>query len=628
MARISLKCGCGWNFFIAGSAQGHETACPNCGDAVPIPGRKATGEGPKAPGVIAAEKQARQKQVVLLVCVGAAVLLVAVVLLLVTSGPPKPVEEPDGPRPIDAPTLPRTSVVKPSKPPASTSPLPPDSNTPVGVNRESQIEELKKAIRGWVCRLNLAGIATESLRLRGHSDAAGALQERMRTWEGKIAESLSSLLELGERFGVDPHIQPGDRLVAFAQKDFAALKPSAIDQNVLSPWLRAFRAGLPLEQVVLLRGTQKIELYLQFPEAPPDMLEIARLPDIAGTGRYEDPPDVPGGPGTPPLLAAGPIPDGVLKDIEARFAAIPTAYRGMLSPADRGRYEALAKAKAGSADDMAFLSTRLAGEILPVFEREVALLRAKAAELETKLKETTAVDVVHFKDGRKVMGQVLEETAEHVKVKAKLGSITVLKTDIARIERGKGAGLEYPAQLASAPRTSEGMSKLLAWCQSNGLKLEAENTAVLLLLIDPLHEGARRAAGVARPVLKPAGGPVPATSGTMGAPGTTGEQVVRALDQLAGDVVKRYPAFGDVIAQMRSGSIGMSFASAPVPPPRSARAASLIKDPLAFELQALDASGALEIGQWWGSLPAEDRREFARFFGLWCARERSARGLK
>ncbi len=631
MARISLKCGCGWNFFIAGTAQGHETPCPNCGVAVAIPGRKATGGGPKSPGVIAAEKQARQKQLVLLVSIGAAVLLVAVVLLVATSGSPKPIsDEPatGGKSIIDRPAHQRTQVtgtktgtdgvVRPAD----------DPNTPVGANRETQIEELKKGIRANVWRLNLAGITTESLRLRNHADAVGALQERMKTWEAKISEALNALLELGERFNVDPHIQPGDRLVAFAQKEFATMRPADADQALLSPWLRSFRAGMPLEQLVILRGAQRIELYLQFPEGSEDLQGIARLPDITGPGRYDEPaPGTLPGPGPAIPLLAGPIPDAVFKDIEARFTAIPPGYRSMLSPVERGRLETLAKAKTGSADDQSFLSQRILAELLPAYEREAALVRAKAGELETKLKETTAVDVVHFKDGRKIVGQVLTQNEKEVKIKSKLGAFTVPMADVARIELGKGAGVEYPAKLAAAARTPEGLAALLGWCQTNGLKLEAEYTAALLLAVDPLHEAARKLSGLPPRTASKTSGSAPATgTGTMGAPAPASDQASRTADLLAGDVVKRYPGFGDVIAQMRAGSSGLVFASAPVPPARSSRAASFIKDPLSFDLTQLDASGALEIGQWWGSLPLEDRREFARYFGLCCAQQRHARG--
>ncbi len=630
MARISLKCGCGWNFFIAGTAQGHETPCPNCGDAVAIPGRKATGGGPKTPGVIAAEKQARQKQVVLLVSIGAAVLLVAVVLLVATSGSPKPI--------ADEPAAGGKSIIDKSEHTGnriankttggSNNPLvhsSSDPNNPVGVNAEAQIEELKKGIRANVWRLNLAGITTESLRLRNHADAVNSLQERMKAWEAKIPEALNALLELGARVNVDPHIQPGDRLVAFAQKELAAMRPADADQSVLSPWLRVFKAGPALEQAVILRGTQRIELILQFPEAPEELQEIARLPDRNGPGRYDEP--APGSLPAPVPALSGPIPDSIFKDIEAGFAAIPAGYRSMLSPVERGRLETLTKAKTGSADDHSFLAQRILAELLPAYQREAALVRAKSEDLKTQLAQTTAVDVVHFKDGRKIVGQVLMQDETQVKIKSKLGAFTVPKADVARIELGKGAGVDFPKKLDGTARTAEALAGLLGWCQTNGLKLEAEYTAALLLTVDPLHDAARKITGLpARTATKSSGAAPAPAQGAMGAPALAGDQVSKTLDLLAGDVVKRYPAFGDVIAQMRAGSSGLSFAFAPVPPTRSARAASLIRDPLSFELAQLDASGALEIGQWWGSLPQEDRREFARYFGLWCARERHARG--
>lgn len=43
MARIALQCACGWRFFITGSFQGWETACPSCGSEVRVPGRRVKG---------------------------------------------------------------------------------------------------------------------------------------------------------------------------------------------------------------------------------------------------------------------------------------------------------------------------------------------------------------------------------------------------------------------------------------------------------------------------------------------------------------------------------------------------------------------------------------------------------
>lgn len=622
MARISLKCVCGWNFFVPGTAQGHEAPCPNCGDAVPIPGRVAGKDGPKSPGVIAAENQAKQRQVVLLVSAAAAILLVSVVLMIVTSGSSAPPEDDAGTSGSNVTAKPgpkpRSDVPRYVPPPPS-DPTPPvsDPKVPVGPNRESKIQEHRQAIRSHLLRLNLAGIASESLRLRGHVDAHAQLQERMRGWEARIAEGVAALLELGDRFGVDPHIQPGDRLVAFAQKDFATLPSSRIDLDLLSPWLRSFRAGLPLEQAVILRGTDRIELYLQFPEAGEDLQGISRLPDITGPGSYVDGPvAAPGG---------GPLPTALLTEIATRFKAIPAGYPNLLSLPEAQKLDQLLKTRVGTGDDHVFLQNRILTEALPAFEREAALLKAKGVELELKIKETTSVDVVHFKDGRKVSGQVLENTPSHVKLKARLGSMTIPQADIAKIEQGKGPGLEFPAKLSACPRTVPELSKLLAWCQQNTLRLEGEYVAVLILGTDPAHEAARKAAGLApRPAGRSSGGAAtpPASSGTFAAPAASSEPAVRALQTLAADLVRRNASFADVVTQMRSGSAGLSYGNAVVPPPRAARAAALIQEPISFSLSKLDTSSALEIGQWWGSLAPEDRQEFAVFFGLWCASRR------
>ena len=45
MARLSLNCSCGWNFFLPSTTPGHEVACPSCGQNVRVPGRKRAAPG-------------------------------------------------------------------------------------------------------------------------------------------------------------------------------------------------------------------------------------------------------------------------------------------------------------------------------------------------------------------------------------------------------------------------------------------------------------------------------------------------------------------------------------------------------------------------------------------------------
>jgi hypothetical protein len=623
MARISLKCECGWNFFVPGTAQGHEAPCPNCGGAVPIPGRSASGDGPKSPGQIAAEKQARQKQVVLLVSAAVAVVVVALLVVLMSGGKPAPIEEEttgksfnlDKPR---GPVKPPENKIKDYKTPTTFENPVADPRAPVGPNRESKINEHRNAIKGLVWRLNLAGVTAESLRLRGHADAQAQLLDRMKGWEGKIAENLAALAELGEKFAVEPHIRSGDRLVGFAQKDFQTLPGSRIDLEVLSPWLRKFQAGMPIEQAVVTRGSERLELYLQFPEAEEDLQTIARMPDISGEGRYVDGPVLPAG--------SGAIPPELLAEVETRFKAIPAGYKNLLPLNEAQKLDGLLRAKMAPPEDLQFLQVRILQEALPVFEREAQNVRAKTAELELKVKDSTAVDTVHCKDGRRLQGKVVSKTEESLKLKGQFGTVGIPMSDILKVEEGKGAGVEFPGKLAACPRTAPDLIKLYTWCRQNNLMVESQYVAALILGIDPTHEDSRRAHSLpARPAGGKPGGAAVAPAGTFTAASGTGD-AWKAMDALAQSVVRNYPALGDVVAQMRAGSIGaLAPASAQVPPPRSARAAQLIQDPLTFTPARLDAAAALEIGQWWGPLSVEDRREFATFFGLWCAQKRAGR---
>ena len=53
-----------------------------------------------------------------------------------------------------------------------------------------------------------------------------------------------------------------------------------------------------------------------------------------------------------------------------------------------------------------------------------------------------------------------------------------------------------------------------------------------------------------------------------------------------------------------------------------------LPDPLAPDWNAMTREQALRLGQWWGVLPIEDRREFLTSYGVWCARARYLRAGK
>jgi hypothetical protein len=495
MARISLKCPCGWSFFVPGSTPSHEAACPNCGAAVAIPGRSPSGRPPLSPGELAAELQARQKRTLLFIGLGAAVVIGIVLVLVLGSGSP-PSEDPPArpPRPLVEKPQPLSQPRPAAAPGAAAQPGSSAPRVSLPFNREGRVGELRRGIRSASALLGLAAVSATSLRLRGHANEAAQLETRMTGWEVEITKAMTELGELEDRFVPDPYARVGDRLVGFSLRDLTPMKPSEVDQQVLSPWLRGLRTGQPVEQAVFLRGSERVEIYLQFAEVTEVMQGVARLPDITGPGTYNDPPPPP-----PPLTPAagfltGGIPDVLSKDIQDRFAALPAGYKESLPAPDRARLDALLAAKTGTQDDLRFLSLRIQAEILPAFEREARAVRSRAVELEPKLKQTTAVDLIYFKGGRTLAAQVVAETDETVKIKNGPTAWTEPRENIARIEKGKGPGPAFAGKLAACPRTVADLSKLLTWCQDGTLRMEAEYVGLLIMALDPRPDGPRKAA--------------------------------------------------------------------------------------------------------------------------------------
>lgn len=60
MARLPLRCGCGWSFFVPDSTPAATVNCPNCTEPVTIPGRE-DGTAPLTPAEIAESRMRLQK---------------------------------------------------------------------------------------------------------------------------------------------------------------------------------------------------------------------------------------------------------------------------------------------------------------------------------------------------------------------------------------------------------------------------------------------------------------------------------------------------------------------------------------------------------------------------------------
>jgi len=625
MPRLALNCRCGWNFFIPETTQGSEVPCPSCGDGVRIPGRKP-GQQVLAPGLLAAERNKQQQSIKILIGIGAAIVVVGIVLVIVLMsggggssgagtetvrtnyGLGRGGDSGSGSTSVGTLGGPERKVTSPKESPRLS---------------DFQIAEHRRNVEVNVWLLNVAGVASEVLRLRGaFSGENERLLSHMAGIEGRIQHSLNELARNGEKMGLEAYMQTNDRILAFSQKDLAAMRP--IDAaSFLNEWLGRFKAGL-LEQVVVDRGGRKLTIYFHFKEETKELLQMARLPMNAIPDAGVNPAALTN---AGDILDSGGVtiafPDALVKQINAGFGALPPGYRLLLPPDDRQRLDALLRNGKGTAEDAEYLKTRIAGDLLSKCEQEAALFRAKVVELEARTKEQTSVDTILFKDGRKVEGKVEEETDEFVKVKSRFGSVKVVKTEILKIERGKGAGVHFPEKYKEAGTKPEKLAALLTWCKENNLRLERELIAYVILTLDPANDRARNELGLPR-VIGAAGGTLKAPPGSDASLRAQNEAILKAVDGIAADVLRRQTVFTDVILEMRRLTEPYRYTLPVTVPPKSNRGAALIgSNPLTFQPNDLSIQGAMEIGNWWGALAAEDRKDFARYFGLWCAYTRS-----
>ncbi|HVR84796.1 MAG TPA: hypothetical protein VMU54_10835, partial [Planctomycetota bacterium] len=407
MARLSLNCSCGWNFFIPGTTPGHEVTCPSCNQNVRIPGRKPGQATPQTAGEIALAVHRKQSQLKMIIgaCV-AAVIALAVVGYLALGGKSSPEEDSrtaDGKDPgltgLGGSGGPGGSKNPFRSPPTSVPDLPALPPPPPPLYTAAQIQELKHSVFANVWLINMSTVISECLRFRNLTSEWAQLQADVALYEGKIKHELGELAKVGEKVVLEPYLAQGDQILGFAQRDFTTMKPGEA-AAVLNTWVNNWRSGTALEQVSLARGDKKMTIYMEFPEDTKELLTLVRHPALM----------VEGNPGSGVITEMVAIPASLLESINASFAALPPGYRSYLIPADGRRLEDLAASKRGSSDDLDWLRNRILGESIPTFQREAEQIRSQILTLEPKLKENAATDVIYRKNGTKVEGQIGETT--------------------------------------------------------------------------------------------------------------------------------------------------------------------------------------------------------------------------
>jgi len=74
-----------------------------------------------------------------------------------------------------------------------------------------------------------------------------------------------------------------------------------------------------------------------------------------------------------------------------------------------------------------------------------------------------------------------------------------------------------------------------------------------------------------------------------------------------------------VINEMRRKTEKMTAVQLPIVPEKASKGLGFIQNPLTFDPSKLPATNLAEIGTWWSGLAVEDRKQFAEYYGLWCA---------
>jgi len=617
MARIALNCSCGWNFFIPGSTPGHEVTCPSCSQTVRIPGRKPGKDVPTSAGAIAAEKQRQQRAIKMMVGVGVLVVIVAGTILAFTLGHSAPDDSgaaaggKDQLTGLGSSPGSRPGARNPGNP--STFELPPPPPPPKPKYDSHQISELRNDVLNNVRLINMTAIISECMRYRNLTNEWALFQADIARYESKIKYDLGELSSVGEKIALEAYLAQNDQILGFAQRDLTTMKAGEA-AALLQTWVMNWRSGPALEQVNIARGDKKMTLYVDFPEDTKELLNLVRHPSLMELGS----------PSTGTVSEMVGIPAELLKDISSRFDSLPPGYRSYLIPAERKRLEDLTLNKKGSSDDIDWLRTRILNEAIPSFQREADSIRSKVLELEPKLKENVASDVIFRKNGTKLECQIVQETPEFVKVKSRFAAVSIPRDEIERIEKGKGAATEFPGKLAEAKGQLEKLAPLLAWCAEKGLKLEKEYVAYVILTLDASNEKARTTAGLGRPAVTP-GLPVQPPKYPELNSSSKLEPADRTIEIIANDVTSRIKIFADVVIEMRRRTEALTLQTPPLAPEKSIKGASVIGNPLTFNPSQMTGPQALEIGGWWSGLSTEERRQFAKYYGLWCA---YTRGMK
>jgi hypothetical protein len=126
----------------------------------------------------------------------------------------------------------------------------------------------------------------------------------------------------------------------------------------------------------------------------------------------------------------------------------------------------------------------------------IALARSlSGVALALVLATAAQADVVTTKDGRRLEGQIVSESSTEVVIDTRVGRVTVARSDVRTIERGKSAREEFGPRFERAKDDVAALLELATWAAGEKLESEARKCYRRVVVLDPKHEQAQLALG-------------------------------------------------------------------------------------------------------------------------------------
>ncbi len=112
----------------------------------------------------------------------------------------------------------------------------------------------------------------------------------------------------------------------------------------------------------------------------------------------------------------------------------------------------------------------------------------------------------------------------------------------------------------------------------------------------------------------PGPGPVP-----LPGPADGSEEARKQLEAAAESVLGPDDHFKDAVLKIRARTDGMKFSGSCSVPEDYKRVIKVMPDPTTWDPNLTPAAAMLDLGGWWSQLNLDARKQFARFFGVYCA---------